>query len=106
MFAGSMPNFRTSAVAVETATKCLATARSSPSARTHQARAVRAFVSVSIVVNVLDATTKSVSWGSEEHTAALQSRGQLVRRLLLVKKKSVPGSNLVMRRTRMQDNYN
>src|SRR2546422_456558 len=53
MFAGSMPNFRTSAVAVETATKCLATARSSASARTHQARAVRAFVSVSIGVNVL-----------------------------------------------------
>src|SRR5882724_9718280 len=73
MFAGSMPNFRTSAAAVETATKCLATARSSPSALTHQARAVRAFVSVSIVVNVLDDTTKSVSAGSRSRVDATKS---------------------------------
>ena len=73
MFAGSIPNFRTSDSAVDTATKCLATARSSPSARRHHARAVRALVSVSIVVNVLEATTNNVSAGSRPPVAATKS---------------------------------
>ncbi len=34
---------------------------------------MRAFVSVSIVVNVLDATTKSVSWGSRSRVDATKS---------------------------------
>src|SRR5262249_1059689 len=73
MFAGSMPNFLTSASAVETATKCLATARSSPSALTHHARAVRVVVSVSSVVNVFDATMNSVSAGSRSRVDATKS---------------------------------
>ena len=73
MFAGSIPNLRTSASAVETATKCLVTARSSPSARTHQRRAVCAFVSVSSVVNVFEATTKSVSAGSRSRVDSTKS---------------------------------
>ena len=67
-----MPNAATSSSFVETATKCLATA-SSPSASTSQARAVRAFVSVSIVVNVLEDTTNSVSAGSRPASAPAMS---------------------------------
>src|SRR5262249_44889518 len=67
MFAVSMPNFFTSAALVETATKCLATDRSSPPRpATDQARAVRAFVIVSSVVKVLDDTMKRVSDGFRE----------------------------------------
>ena len=54
MLAVSIPNFATSAALVETATKCLATARSSLSVQ-QPARAVRALVSVSRVVKVLEA---------------------------------------------------
>ena len=50
MLFGSMPNFFTSSVAVDTATKCFGTAASAPSFSTSQARALRAFISVSCVV--------------------------------------------------------
>ena len=74
MFAVSMPNFVTSAAFVETATKCLATDRSSPPRpATDQARAVRAFVIVSRVVKVLDDTMKRVSAGSRSRTASAKS---------------------------------
>ncbi len=65
-----MPNFFTSAVAVETATKCLGTAASDPSFSTSQARALRAFMSVSCVVNVLLSTTKSVCFASRSRTVS------------------------------------
>ena len=65
MFAVSIPNFATSSALVETATKCLATAFSSPPSRaSSQARAVAALVIVSSVVNVFDETMNSVSAGS------------------------------------------
>ena len=54
-----MPNSSTSFLLVETATKCFDTA-SSPRASVSQRRAAVALVSVSNVVNVLDATMKSV----------------------------------------------
>ena len=49
-----MPNLVTSAALVETATKCFATALSSPSAARLQSRAVCALVIVSSVVKVFD----------------------------------------------------
>ena len=64
MFAVSIPNFATSSAFVETATKCFATAASSPSVASDHSRAVRAFVIVSSVVNVFDAMMNSVSSGS------------------------------------------
>ena len=64
MFAVSMPNFCTSDALVDTATKCFATACSSPNAASSHARAERALVIVSSVVNVFDATMNSVSAGS------------------------------------------
>ena len=73
MFAVSMPNLDTSAAFVETATKCLRTASSAPSAFRHQARAARAFVSVSSVVNVLEQTMNSVSAASRSCTASAKS---------------------------------
>ena len=73
MFAVSMPNFCTSPAFVDTATKCFATARSSPNALSSQARAVRAFVIVSSVVNVLDATMNSVSAGSRSRVFSSKS---------------------------------
>ena len=74
-FSGSMPNAATLSSAVDTATKCLATAAldaSSPastapdsrSLSSSQLRARRALVSVSKVVKVLEATMKSVVSGS------------------------------------------
>ena len=61
MFAVSMPNSATFSALVETATKCLATALSSPpSPSSSQRRASVALVSVSCVVKVLDATMNSV----------------------------------------------
>ena len=61
MFAGSMPNFTTSASLVESATKWLATAAAfPPSFLTSHSRALVALVIVSCVVKVLDATMKSV----------------------------------------------
>ena len=60
-----MPNLRTSASLVETATKCLATAAlSPPSLASSQSRAELALVIVSWVVKVLDATMNSVRSGS------------------------------------------
>ena len=69
-----MPNFATSSAFVETATKCLATADSSPpNAFTDHSRAVRALVRVSRVVNVLDETMNSVSAGSRSWVASQKS---------------------------------
>ncbi len=59
-----MPKPATALALVETATKCFATARSSPSRSTSQARAEAALVMVSCVVKVLEATTNSVRAGS------------------------------------------
>ena len=73
MFAGSMPNFATSAPLVETATKCLRMADSSRSFASSHVRAVCAFVMVSIVVNVFDAMTKSVSSGSRSRVFSKKS---------------------------------
>ena len=70
MFAGSMPKARTSASFVDTATKCFATAASSPSFRNAQSRAVRAFVMVSRVVNVFDAMMNSVVSGWRSRVAS------------------------------------
>jgi hypothetical protein len=72
MLAGSMPNAATPSRLVLTATKCRATA-SSPRARVSHARAVRALVSVSMVVNVFDETMKSVSAGSRPASARAMS---------------------------------
>ena len=60
MFLTSMPNFPTSSAFVESATKCFATAALLPSFSMSHARALWAFVIVSCVVNVLEATMKSV----------------------------------------------
>jgi hypothetical protein len=73
MFAVSIPNEATSSAFVETATKCRAIASSSPRASRTHARAVRAFVIVSTVVNVFEATTKSVSAGSRSRVASTKS---------------------------------
>ncbi len=68
-----MPNSRTPASLVETATKWRATADSSPSAASDQSRAVWALVIVSRVVKVLDEMTKSVSAGSRSRVASTKS---------------------------------
>ncbi len=73
MFAVSMPKAATSSEAVDTATKCFATAASSPSRASAQSRAVRAFVIVSSVVNVFEATMKSVSSGSRSSVFSAKS---------------------------------
>ena len=70
MLSVSMPKAATSSALVLTATKCSATAPS-PRASTSHARAVRALVSVSIVVNVFEETTNSVSAGSRSATASV-----------------------------------
>ncbi len=67
-----MPNAPTSSAFVLTETKWRGTA-SSPRAATSQSRAVRALVSVSMVVNVFDDTTNSVSAGSRSDSAARMS---------------------------------
>ncbi len=72
MFAGSMPKSRTRCSLVETATTCRATA-SSPSAPTIQSRIVCAFVIVSSVVNVLEATTTRVLSGSRPRVTRQKS---------------------------------
>ena len=74
MFSVSMPNSATPAALVETATKCLATAASSPPspARDHS-RAVRALVIVSSVVKVFEEITKSVSAGSRSRVFSAKS---------------------------------
>ena len=74
MLSGSMPNARTASALVETATKCFATAASSPpSPPSSHARAERAFVIVSSVVNVFDETMKSVSSGARSRVASTRS---------------------------------
>ena len=73
MFAVSIPNLETSASLVETATKCLAIAASSPRAARVHWRAVRALVIVSRVVKVFEATMKSVSAGSRSRVASQKS---------------------------------
>jgi hypothetical protein len=74
MLSVSMPNFVTSAALVETATKCLATAVSSPpSPAKDHSRAVRALVIVSSVVKVFEATMNSVSAGSRSRVHSAKS---------------------------------
>ncbi len=73
MLAVSIPNFATSSVLVDTATKCLATADSSFRASRHQRRAVPAFVRVSTVVKVFEQTTKRVSAGSRSRVHSAMS---------------------------------
>ena len=58
---------------METATKCLATASSEPSAETTQSLAEVALVSVSSVPNVLDEMMNSVSAGSRPSVASTKS---------------------------------
>ena len=60
----SIPNAATCSAFVDTATKCFATAASSCIASSSQSRALRAFVSVSSVVNVFELMMNSVSSGS------------------------------------------
>src|SRR5207249_11530098 len=70
----SMPNFATSEAFVDTTTKCLATAFSSPPRpASNQSRAVRAFVIVSRVVNVFEEMMKRVSAGCRSRTASAKS---------------------------------
>lgn len=87
--AGSMPNTATLSSAVDTATKCCATAAvraSSESSRTPAAlssvhshsRARRAFVSVSSVPNVFEATMNSVVVGSRPLTFSARSVGSML----------------------------
>jgi hypothetical protein len=74
MLAVSMPNSATLAGLVETATKCLATARASPaSPASDQSLALWAFVMVSSVVKVFDEMTKRVSAGSRSQVASAKS---------------------------------
>ena len=74
MLSVSMPNFATSLALVETATKCLAMAGSSPfMPASSQPRADCALVIVSSVVKVLEETMNSVSAGSRSRTASAKS---------------------------------
>ena len=73
MLSVSMPNSATSLALVDTATKCLATAASSPSSRTTQSRADRALVSVSIVPNVFEEMMNSVSSAARSLVASTKS---------------------------------
>ena len=69
-----MPNAATFSALVETATKCLATARASPPRpASDQARAVCALVIVSSVVKVFEEITNSVSAGSRSRVASAKS---------------------------------
>ena len=74
MLSVSIPNSATPSALVETATKCLATAASSPpSPASDHSRAVRALVIVSSVVKVFEETTNSVSSGSRSRVASAKS---------------------------------
>ncbi len=73
MFAVSIPNSATSAAFVETATKCLAIAASSPSAASSHSRAVCAFVIVSSVVNVFEQMMNRVSSAARSRVASAKS---------------------------------
>ncbi len=68
-----MPKAATRSALVDTATKCLAIAASSPSAASAQSRAVLALVSVSSVPKVFEHTMNSVSAGSRSRTASTKS---------------------------------
>ena len=68
-----MPNSRTSSALVETATKCLATAASSPSSPTTQSRAEVALVMVSRVEKVLEEMMNSVSSADRSRVASTKS---------------------------------
>ena len=73
MLSVSMPKSVTRSAFVETATKCFATAASSPSAASAHSRADAALVIVSSVVNVFDAMMNSVSAGSRSRVASTMS---------------------------------
>jgi len=73
MLAVSMPKAETRSALVETATKCLATADSSPSSATIQSRAEVALVSVSSVPKVLDEMMNSVSSAARSRVASTKS---------------------------------
>src|SRR5436309_12981212 len=74
MLAVSMPNVATSPAFVETATKCFATALTSPpKPSSNHARALCALVIVSSVVKVFEETMTSVSAGSRSRTASIKS---------------------------------
>ncbi len=74
MLSTSIPNSVTFSEFVDRATKCSATAFSSPPRPfSSQERAEVALVMVSIVVNVLEATMNSVSAGSRSRTASCRS---------------------------------
>ena len=74
MFSVSIPNSATASALVETATKCRATAVSSPPRpSSSQVRATVALVIVSIVVKVLEATTNRVVAGSASTSASCRS---------------------------------
>ena len=74
MLSVSMPNFATSSALVETATKCLATAASSPPRpASDHSRAVCALVIVSSVVKVFEEMTNSVSSGSRSRVHSAKS---------------------------------
>ena len=73
MFAVSMPNSVTRCAFVDTATKCLATAASSPSCARAQSRAERALVIVSSVPNVFEEMMNSVSSAARSRVASTKS---------------------------------
>jgi hypothetical protein len=74
MLSVSIPNADTFSAFVDTATKCLAIADSSPPSRASaHSRAVRALVIVSSVVNVFEATMNSVSSASRPRVASTES---------------------------------
>ena len=68
-----MPNAATFSALVDTATKCFATAASSPSWPTAQSRAEWALVRVSSVPNVLDEMMKNVSSAARSRVASTKS---------------------------------
>ena len=73
MLAVSIPNAATRSAFVDTATKCFATAASSPSWPTTQFAADSALVSVSSVPKVLDEMMKSVSAAERSRVASTKS---------------------------------
>ena len=73
MLSVSMPNAATPSALVDTATKCLAMADSSPSAASAHSRAEVALVIVSRVVKVFDEMTNSVSSAWRSRVASTKS---------------------------------
>src|SRR4051812_24850918 len=79
MFAVSMPNAATFSALVETATKCLATALSSPpSPSSSHRRAPGALVRGSFVVEVFGATTKRGGAGARARVGAAGAGGAVL----------------------------